>query len=661
MQQKFENGHPTARQIGSVQVDFAALTINGPDGIASLEPKVMAVLEALAAKAPSVVSRETLISLVWGSESGGDESLSRAISLLRKALGDRRGEYTYIQTIPRRGYRLVADLAEPAQESARATSSAAGGRRSFWLVSAVALICLLLALAFTLRKSDNTASARASLDRSVAVLPFSDLSPAGDQAYFADGLAEEILNALTKIPELKVAGRTSTFAYRRGKDGGKDIDLRQLGSDLGVSHVLEGSVRKEGDELRITAQLVRTDNGFHSWSRSFDGNLDRVFDFQEEIARDIASALQVTLEPAESNRLAPALTNSQPAYDAFLQGRSLGRRFGPDDKLRAAELLEQAVLFDPGFALAWAELARTELFIPVSHPDVAPEPHIARARDAVDRALTIDPDLAMGHFVRGLVQESELRYADAFESFRNAYKLDPRSPFLAIRYGYYLALIGQTEAGTELMTQGLRLDPTDAAGIGNLGVAKLAAGDVEEARRLMQRSYDLGFAPLTGFLASVLAHSGQTEEALKLWRESRITLPGRFLPDLETPEKWEELGRLLYAGDTEGLEFVEQTLSDYLSNPDARVNSYRLYLLVQMGHPAEAMRLLLERPYPINASLIFAIWLDIDGFKELRQHEDFPQFAEQIGLVKAWDTYGWPPKCQRIPHLNEGDAEFRCD
>jgi TolB-like protein/DNA-binding winged helix-turn-helix (wHTH) protein/Tfp pilus assembly protein PilF len=653
------------QNIGAVQVDYAALTLSGPDGTTSLEPKVMAVLQALAREAPSVVSRQALIDLVWGSESGGDESLSRAISLLRKALGDRRGQHTYIETIPRRGYRLVAPVQDSEIQAGAVEQSAveqdlvprpAPGSRRWGIIAAGMLLALALVLSISLFSGSEPSPMAALPERSVAVLPFSDLSPAGDQEYFADGLAEEILNALSRIPELKVAGRTSTFAYR-----GKGVDLRQLGAELGVSHVLEGSVRKDGDQVRITAQLIRTDNGFNSWSRSFDGNLERVFDFQEEIARDIASALEVTLNPAQSTRLAPALTSSQRAYDAFLQGRSLARRFDPDAKLRAVELLERAVHIDPQFALAWAELARTELFVPVSHPQLAKEPHVARAREAADRALAIDPDLAMGHFVRGLIQESELNYEDALQSFGEAHKLDPGNPFLTIRYGFYLALIGHTGRGIELMEQGLRLDPTDAAGITNLGLAKLALGELEEAERLLRRSYELGFMPVAGSLAMALELRGKSAEASEVWQESEGTLPGRYLPEFETAEGWKMLGDAFREDDPEARQWVAQTLIDYFAQPDSRANTYRLYLLVQAGKPAQAMRLFLDDPYPINAGFIHAIWLGTDDFNALLRHEDFPEFAQRIGLVAAWETYGWPPRCERITRLTDADPAFRCN
>lgn len=600
---------PGARRIGAAHVDFETLSIRGPEGSTTLEPKIMAVLEVLVSRAPSVVSRKTLVDEVWGGESGGDESLSRAVSLLRKAFGDRRGRQTHIETIPRRGYRLVASLDDPQPDSDGADRvRIEGGHRGLWIAGLLAVIVLGLGiwLVSPWQAGPEQEPPARFPDRSVAVLPFADLSRGGDQAYFADGLAEEILNALAGISELAVAGRTSSFSYRD-----RNLDVRTIGAELGVSHVQEGSVRKAGNDLRITVQLVRTGDGYRSWSSSFDGNLERVFDFQEEIARAIAGALEVTLDPRDVGRLARPLTGSQAAYDAFLQGRGLARRFGADEKIRATELLEQAVTIDRSFALAWAEFARTELFVPISNPDRDYEPYLSRARQAAGRALAIEPDLAMGHFAQGLIHEYELDYAKALDSFARAHREEPGNPFLTIRYGYYLALIGQTEAGSELIERGLRLDPTDAAGLMHLGVTHLVLGNPERATHLLRRSYDLGFSPAGGMLALVLAQQGRQEEALQAWQAFGASVPGRYLPEFEAPAAWMALGEALFAEDSAALEPAARTLIDYFAEPGARANSYRLVMLAGAGEPAEAMRLFLDKPYPISAGFVFPIWLGV--------------------------------------------------
>ncbi|MBL4871152.1 MAG: hypothetical protein JKX72_09380 [Robiginitomaculum sp.] len=187
---------------------------------------------------------------------------------------------------------------------------------------------------------------------SIAVLAFADMSEGGDQEYFSDGMAEEILNALAKVPGLRVAGRTSSFSFK-----GKNEDITIIGKTLRVGHILEGSVRKQGEKVRITAQLIKADDGFHLWSETYDGTLDDIFDLQEKIARAIAAELQVLLNVGEDIRLADTRTNNKQAYDLYLQGRALIRQsFNEGAMAKAVTLLEGAVALDPQFADAWAEL-----------------------------------------------------------------------------------------------------------------------------------------------------------------------------------------------------------------------------------------------------------------------------------------------------------------
>ncbi|MEQ8484731.1 MAG: hypothetical protein RIB46_10230 [Pseudomonadales bacterium] len=211
------------------------------------------------------------------------------------------------------------------------------------------------------------------------------------------------------------------------------------------------------------------------------------------------------------------------------------------------------------------------------------------------------------------------------------------------------------------MAQGLRLDPTDAAGLTQMGIAHWSSGDLERARHFLQRSYDLGFAPVAGWLASLLAQQGKAQEAREIWRAFGSAAPGRYVPELESPEAWDDLGAALLTNDAVTLGRVAQPLADYLAQPGARANTYRLLMLVAAGHPADAMRLFVENPYPINAAFVYPIWIDGGGFTELRRHPDFPAFAERIGLVDAWNAHGWPARCEQLPQLEEDSPAFRCD
>lgn len=618
----------------------------------TMEPKVMAVLDRLLRQAPEVVTRQALIDDVWAGESGGDESLSRAVSLLRKAFGDHDRNRGYIETIPRTGYRLVAAIEAPV---AAARPPPPLAPRSLLSRLSLLLLLPLAGLGFWLFATGlDAVEGDRSGPPAIAVLPFADLSPERDRGYFADGVSEEILNALMRIPGLRVTGRTSAFALRE-----QALDLREIGAALGVTHVLEGSVRRQGNDVRITAQLIQTHDGYHLWSQTFDGGNTDLFDVQESIARAIVLELGLVLN-LPPNRLAPPMTTDRVAYDLFLQGRALSRRFGDEAKLNAARLLREAVARDPDFAQAWAELGRTALFAAVARPDDDPKPYVESATRAVGRALELAPDLAYAHLVQALIFDYELDFAASLEATARAHDLDPEQPFLTMRHGYYLALIGQVEQGAALMRQALRQDPTDAAGLLNLAGANMALGDFAEAERLYRRSYELGFKPARVWLAIVVAHQERHDEALTIWDAGREALGSRYPPGFEHPELWHRVGRALLTEDEAARLEVAESMHRYFAGPDSRTNAYRVGLLGSIGESAAFMRMFTERPFPINATLLYNMWDDRPTSQSLRRHPDFARFAERVGLVKAWQRHGWPAQCRPFVGTDGSAAQFSC-
>ena len=232
----------------------------------------------------------------------------------------------------------------------------------------------------------------AGVDNSIAVLPFVNMSSDEEQEYFSDGLSEELLNLLAGIPELKVAARTSSFSFK-----GKDLGIPEIASQLNVAHVLEGSVRKHGNQLRITAQLIRADNGYHIWSETYDRQLDNVFQIQEDIAIAVVDALKITLLGD-----VPKLRTTDPrAYQLFLEGHYLKRQISSDALNRAIELFKQAVEIDPAYVPAWAELADTYLW-GGGLDELSREERFALADQAIQTAINTDPDYAFAYYVRGV-------------------------------------------------------------------------------------------------------------------------------------------------------------------------------------------------------------------------------------------------------------------
>jgi len=324
----------------------------------------------------------------------------------------------------------------------------------------------------------------AATDKSIAVLPFVNMSADPDNEYFSDGIAEEILNVLARIPELKVAARTSAFAYK-----GTNVNITDIARDLRVSHVLEGSVRKSGDQVRVTAQLIRADNGYHLWSETFDRQLVNIFAIQDEIATSIADALKVTLDIDAGTAGNLTGTTNTDAYDAYLKGINQWHLRTGESLYNSIRLFEEAIALDPQFARAHAGLALTYAVI-MDYTEMPPDEARAKARQAAEAALAIDPGLieaatAMIYTVDDL--ELQLQYAE------QAIALNPAFATAHQWYATTLQLMGELDAAREEYLLALDLDPRSRIINSNLAELYMLAADWEEAERILERL--LSWAP----------------------------------------------------------------------------------------------------------------------------------------------------------------------
>ncbi len=317
-----------------------------------IEPRTYELLVYFIENRDRAIGKDELQNEVWGTIVS-DSAMTRGIMKLRKSLGDTND--SVIKTVPRFGYRFVAEM-EPPQESAKSQEPAqplASKKRSQLLrvVVAAAIVVVLFATVF------RDAWIKPDVDlKSIAVLPFDDLSESQDQRWFADGLAEEILNSLARTPDLSVTGRTSSFAFRGSNEG-----IPSIADALGVAHILEGSVRREGGQLRVTAQLIRARDGMHLWSENYDHPAENLIEVQEAIAISIAIALETAMDPKALAALVSSGTRSLAAFEAYLRGlagyTSMLETGDVSAYLEAIDAFEQAVEIDPEFALAHGEIA----------------------------------------------------------------------------------------------------------------------------------------------------------------------------------------------------------------------------------------------------------------------------------------------------------------
>jgi TolB-like protein len=372
-------------------------------------------------------------------------------------------------------------------------------------------------------QTSKTASAEAG--RSVAVLPFDNMSADAEEAYFADGMAEELTNALAKQPGLRVAARTSAFAFR-----GEPIDIREIAARLGVSHVIEGSVRRSGGTLRVTAQLIDASDGYHVWSETFDRDVGDIFRIQEEIAERVVEGLMGG-ESTEVRAEVPATKLS--AYEAFLRGKHALATFGPRFLTRAIQEFEACIGIDDRYAPAFAGLADALTSQSIGFSDHPAEESMGRAGEAAQRALELDPDLAEGYFARALVRMwYEFDYEGAKEDFDRALEINPNfaDAYLWLEFYWTYVRLDYEEA-LAANRKASRLSPLDSRADVRLGTLQMLFGYLEDAEKSHRQA--LAENPedpvsLLG-LSDTLFRLGRHQEALFCAGEA-VRLAGRPTP-----------------------------------------------------------------------------------------------------------------------------------
>jgi adenylate cyclase len=359
--------------------------------------------------------------------------------------------------------------------------------------------------------------------RSVAVLPFADLSAERDQEHFADGVAEEILNALTKIGDLRVPARSSCFAFR-----GLNLDAREIGRRLGVEALLEGSVRKAGQRLRISVQLIDARNGYQLWSERFDREVADIFAIQDEIAGSVVRALGLSLRQGEQRHLVKASTTNVEAYEFYLRGRKLFQKWTRENINLAREMFGRAVALDANFAAAWAGLATAHVHLHGSDS----EPHLEKAREASARALKLDPQSAEAHVAAAQGFSMEQRYSDAAAEFERAIELDPTLFDAHYYYARSCFKNGDLEKSLRLFRQAQSVRPDDYQAVYLEALVLMQLRGWNEAREAYQRGLESSHKHLAlnphdarAYVlgAGACARLGETQRA-KEWAERAMSL-----------------------------------------------------------------------------------------------------------------------------------------
>jgi len=503
-----------------------------------MSPKEFDILAYLVEHAGRVVTQDQILDALWSDTYVNPEVLRKYILEIRKALGDRPENPEFIETVPKRGYRFVASVAndngnepppalsashkaevkvlEEKIESETAPSKRESGfaKRKLWVVT-VGVLAIVAVVGFLgyVRSKRNGRNAGSLNDPSIAVLPFADMSPAKDQEYLSDGLSEQLIHDLAKVSGLKVVSRSSAFQFK-----GKNEDLRDVGRKLGVANVLEGSVRREGNHVRVTAELFKADDGFQLWSQTYDRQISSIFAVQDEIARATTEALQLKLLGGNGQPIASTLPSANPeAYQAYLQAKYFNvRGQNKEDLGKALAYTDAAIKLDDKYAPAWALRASVQnMMAEVGIIDVTEG--FRRARDDAERAIALDPTSASGYLALARTQiDYDWDWDAASTCLAKAAALEPGNVEVFSIRSYLFRLSGNPADAIKQYEKAVALDPLRSNSHLGLGYLLYVARRYEQGQAEVQRALDLNpqvaLAHLTR--AKILVAEGKPQQAL---------------------------------------------------------------------------------------------------------------------------------------------------
>jgi len=585
--------------------------LKSPEQTKTLEPKVMDVLVFLAERQGEVVSRQQILDAVWREVVVGDEVVSRAVSLLRTELGDDQKNPRYLKTISKRGYSLIADviLTSSNESITRRTL-----RKPFFAIVAV----LALALTYlVLVESDGAPS--------VAVLPFADISPNGDQQYFGNGMAVELRNELFRLDGLRVAAHL----FKR-----TDESLSEIGENLDVTTIVEGSIRKNGDQVRITAQLINIADGEILWTEIYNRKLENIFAIQEEIATAVSGALGVRLGVGGVNAYRGAGTRNIEAYEEFLKAP---RVFGSEVGIRH---LKRAIELDPNYAAAWSWLSFQTVTRGMGKYPGESRENEKEAYALALRAVELNSESANANAQLGVMLQIEKDWLRAEEAHLKALSLRVDFPNLR-RYAGFLMRTGHSADAMKQFERSKMIDPA-ATGPSIMSVpAAMAQGRFADARALWARDPD--FVTLRGLDLTIALHKADTE-AIK------AIMAAKAPTDLSTIK--------LYAPVLKAFDSPEMALSklrEVYADSDSRWPRKLTdiaFLAAYFGDEEFALQAIGEEAR-LGSNRFHAVWYPL--FADVRQSQGFKELVTDLNMVEYWRASSWPDLCRPI-----GDDDFTC-
>jgi TolB-like protein/DNA-binding winged helix-turn-helix (wHTH) protein/Tfp pilus assembly protein PilF len=625
-------------EFGPFRLDLKQRLLLRDDKPIPLQPKAFETLLVLVRNSEKVVLKDELLNAVWTDTFVEESNLTQNIFVLRKALGEEDGR-RYIVTVPGRGYRFAEKvLTIPEQEKpapgstliAHVAPNGAGGAalplresRFRWLVGLALMV--LAFVGFLTWRHFHPKNPPAPGKVMLAVLPFQNLTGDPEQEYFADGLTEEMIMQLGRLrPEqLGVIARTSVMGYKHS-----DKRLDQIGRELSVQYVLEGSFRRAGDHLRITAQLIQVKDQTHLWAQDYDRRPEDVVTVQDDVAVDVAREIKIRLTPRQQTDLARARPLDPDAYEAYLKGRYFWNKRTEEGFKKAVDYFNQAIAKDPTYAEAYAGLADTYVLLG-GYGFMQQEDAMPKAKAAAQKALGINDQLAEAYTSLGVIAEMyEWNWPEAEKNFKRAIELDPNYSVAHEFYGDgYLSLIGKNEEGIEEIRKAHELDPlspiiaTDLAK--RLSLEKKYAEAVTEFKNILD--VDPDFVQAQYYLAETYEQMGLYPEAIselkkiKSWEDLPLTL--------------EELG-YIYARQGkrhEALQMIAELQRRSTHHYTDSASAARIY--IALGDKDSAF-VWLQKGYDEHSPHMILIDAD-SAYDPLRSDPRFQNLVRRIGLPQS--------------------------
>ena len=624
-----------AYQFGDWLIEPALNRATKGDAVVELEPTTMSVLAFMLEHPGQTLSIDQFLSNVWKDRIVEPNAVHRNITMIRRALGDSAQNPRYLTNVRKRGYRTLAPVSRVDSSLTDLTNSSHGGAlptdngerdagrgagKSILFAVAAGLFVSMAVLFYLTWPSDI---------RSVAVLPFEDVSPDGDHAYLGIGISDELRLALQRLEGLRVAGRTSSIAYAQE-------DSKTISELLKVDSVVEGSVRVEGDSIRITAQLTDAAEGFAIWSDSYSRQLEHIFEMQEEIARAATGALGVRLGVGTINAFRGAGTRNAEAYDLYLQTQTYDASKLRVDQIR---LLERAVELDPNYAAAWSFLGHLTFATAWNVGPHRVAQLIDRAYPLVLRGAQLAPESATAHSNLAFLRHARFDWIGAEQSFRRAMEL--RSDRMIVeRYASMLMRSGRTDYALNQYDTAHALDSPRVRPPGQSWHAKVVQGRFAEAKEISDWQPEAERVDNNLDMAFNEADPEVLKMAIRAIPKTDIAFTALYatvLAEFDSP------GRILSAVQSvyqdEGLQWTRKF------HDLAMVAAY-------FGDPQFAMKAKGEE-VSANVLRISSLWYPV--MSQVRRLPEFKQLVAELNLVKYWRTYGWADACRPL-----SDDDFEC-